>query len=119
MDTYREIIKKNIEYDYLLKQNPFCREQLDGYVELMVEVCCSKQAYMRINGQQFPTEVVKSVFLKLDGTHISYVMECFQNTTSRIKNIRAYTLTALYNSYITKHQYYNSLVSHNMAAQRV
>ncbi len=119
MDTYRQIIQKNIEYDYLLKQNPFCREQLDGYVELMVEVCCSKQAYMRINGQQFPTEVVKSVFLKLDGSHISYVMECFQNTTSRIKNIRAYTLTALYNSYITKHQYYNSLASHVMAAQRV
>jgi len=112
MDNYRQVIQKNIEYEYLLKQNPFCREQLDGYVELMVEVCCSKQAYIRINGQELPTEVVKSVFLKLDETHISYIMECFQNATSRIKNIRAYTLTALYNFYITKHQYYKLLFGH-------
>ena len=69
MDSYRELIQENISYDLLLQENPYDDELIDGYVELMVDVCCSKRPAIRISGEEIPTEVVKSRFLKLNKEH--------------------------------------------------
>ena len=115
MDAYRELIKENIEYDILLQDNPYDRERLDGFVELMAETCCSSRKSIRINQDDMSAEVVKSRFLKLDSGHIRYVMDCLDKNTTLVGNIRAYTLTALFNAPVTISQYYASLVSHDMA----
>lgn len=115
MERYRELIQENISYDLLLQENPYDDGMIDGYVELMVDVCCSRRSYVRISGEEIPTEVVKSRFLKLDKEHISYVMDSMRQNTTRITNIRAYMLSALYNAPLTISQYYTSLVSHDMA----
>ena len=115
MDSYRELIQENISYDLLLQENPYDDELIDGYVELMVDVCCSKRPSIRISGEEIPTEVVKSRFLKLNKEHIGYVMDSMRQNTTRITNIRAYMLSALYNAPLTISQYYTSLVSHDMA----
>lgn len=115
MESYRELIMENIDYDILLERYPYDKDLLDGYVELMLEVCCSTREFVRICGQEVPTEAVKSRFLKLDSGHISYVIDSLKNNTSRIGNIKAYTLAALYNAPVTIGQYYTSLVSHDMA----
>lgn len=115
IDSYRELIKENISYELLLRENPYEDELIDGYVELMVDVCCSSRPSIRISGEEIPTAVVKSRFLKLDKEHISYVMDCMRQNTTRIVNIRAYMLSALYNAPLTISQYYTSLVSHDMA----
>ena len=115
MDLYRELIKENISYDLLLQENPYDDELIDGYVELMVDVCCSSRPSIRISGDEIPTEVVKSRFLKLNKEHIGYVMDSMRQNTTRITNIRAYILSALYNAPLTISQYYTSLVSHDMA----
>lgn len=115
MSAYRELIRENISYDILLQDNPYDRERLDGFVELMVEVCCSSRPTIRINQDDMCTEVVKSRFLKLDSEHIRYVMDCLDKNTTLIGNIRAYTLSALFNAPVTISQYYASLVSHDMA----
>ena len=115
MDSYRELIKENISYDLLLQENPYDDELIDGYVELMVDACCSKRPFIRISGEEIPTEVVKSRFLKLNKEHIGYVMDSMRQNTTRIVNIRAYMLSALYNAPLTISQYYTSLVSHDMA----
>ena len=115
MDLYRELIKENISYDLLLQENPYDDELIDGYVELMVDVCCSSRPSIRISGDEIPTEVVKSRFLKLNKEHIGYVMDSMRQNTTRITNIRAYMLSALYNAPVTINQYYTSLVSHDMA----
>lgn len=114
-NDYRELILENIEYDILLQRNPYDKELLDGYVELMLEVCCSNREYTRICGQDVPTEAVKSRLLKLDAEHITYVMDSLRHNTTKIGNIKAYTLAALYNAPATIGQYYTSLVSHDMA----
>ena len=111
MDTYRDLIKENIDYDGLLLEYPMDAETLDGYVELMVEVCCSGKAYTRVSGENFPTDVVRSRILKLDRDHIGYVLESMRSNTTPIRNIKAYTLAALYNAPVTISQYYTSLVS--------
>ena len=116
MEAYRELIKENIDYDYLLHDHPYDKERLDGFVELMAETCCSSRKSIRINQGDMSTEVVKSRFLKLDSGHIQYVMDCLDRNTTLIGNIRAYTLSALFNAPVTISQYYASLVSHDMAA---
>ncbi len=115
MDSYRELVKENISYDLLLAEHPLDADLLEGYLDLIVEVCCSRQEYIRIGGQDQPAEVVKSRFLKLDKEHISYVLESLQKNTTQVKNVKAYTLTALYNAPATIGQYYASQVSHDMA----
>ena len=77
--------------------------------------CCSTRESVRICGQEVPTEVVKSRFLKLNSEHIGYVMDSLKSNTAKIGNIKAYTLAALYNAPVTMGQYYTSLVSHDMA----
>ncbi len=114
--SYRGLIRQNIEYYDLLKAEPSDKEILDGYVELMVEVCCGQGECVRINGENMPREVVKSRFLKLNREHINYVKESLRKNTTDIKNIKAYTLTALYNAPTTLNQYYTSEISHDMAA---
>jgi len=112
---YRAFVKENIDYEQLLEEHPYDQELIDGYVELIVEVCCSQREYIRVNQEDMPTELVRSRLLKLDKEHISYVMECLSRNTTLVGNIKAYTLSALYNAPITISQHYTSLVSHDMA----
>ena len=115
MDRYRELIQENIDYDLLLTEHPYDEETLEGYVELMVEVCCSRRDFIRIAGEEMAAGVVKSRFLKLNHEHIAYVLDSLSQNTTLVKNIKAYTLAALYNAPTTISQYYASLVSHDLA----
>ncbi len=49
---FRELILENIEYDILLERNPYDKDLLDGYVELMLEVCCSTRESVRSIGKK-------------------------------------------------------------------
>jgi len=115
IDSCRGVIQGNIGYASLLAEHPLDRDLLDGYVELMVEACCSRREYTRISGQEIPTDMVKNRLLKLTREHIGYVMESMQKNTTQVRNIKAYTLAALYNAPVTMGQYYTSQVSHDMA----
>lgn len=115
MDAYRALIHENIGYSELLQDHPYDADLIDGYVELMVEVCCTQRETVRVNQEELPAAVVRSRFLKLNREHILYVMESMQRNTTQVANIRAYTLSALYNAPVTIGQYYTSQVSHDMA----
>lgn len=110
-----EVTLADILGGILLERHPHDRERLDGFVELMAEICCSTRKTIRVNQEDMCTEVVKSRFLKLDSSHIEYVMDCLDKNTALVGNIRAYTLSALFNAPVTISQYYSSLVSHDMA----
>ena len=115
MDAYRALLHENISYGDLLREHPYDADLIDGYVELMVEVCCTRRETVRVNQEELPAAVVRSRFLKLDREHILYVMESMQRNTTQVANIRAYTLSALYNAPVTIGQYYTAQVSHDMA----
>lgn len=115
MDGYRERIRENIDYGLLCREHPYDTEEINGYVELMAETCASRRAYIRVNGEDIPAELVKKRLLKLDGEHIRYVMDSLRQNTTQVVNIRAYTLAALYNAPVTISQYYTAQVSHDMA----
>ena len=89
MDRYRELIQENIDFDLLLQAHPYDTDTLEGYVELLVEVCCSRRDFIRIAGEEMPTGVVKSWFLKLTHEHIAYVLDSLSQNITLVKNIKA------------------------------
>ena len=113
-ESYRELILENIEYDYLIQNRQLDRDRLDELVELMVDTVCSRRETICIAGDDYPAEVVKSRFLKLDSSHIEYVLDRMRENTTYVRNIKKYLLAALYNAPATIGSYYTSLVSHDL-----
>ena len=113
-EIYREIILDNIGYEYLIQDSHIDREQLDEIAELIVDTVCSARKTIRIAGDDYPAEVVKSRFMKLDSSHVQYVMSCMAENTTYVRNIKKYLLAALYNAPVTISNYYSSLVQHDM-----
>ena len=116
IENYRELILENIEYDHLCREFTTYREDLDEIVELMVETVCAKRKTTRIAGSDFPHEVVRSRFLKLDCSHIEFVMECLRNNTTEIRNMKQYLLAVLFNAPTTISNHYTAQVNHDMYA---
>ena len=114
IENYRDLILENIEYDYLCREFATYREDLDEIVELMVETVCARCKTTRIAGSDFPHEVVRSRFLKLDSEHIRFVMDSLQKNTTEVRNIKQYLLTVLFNAPTTISNHYTSLVNHDM-----
>lgn len=114
MESYRELILENIEYDCLKQRFGTYREDLDEIVELLVETVCAKRKTTRIAGADFPHEVVRSRFLKLDSSYIEFVMDCLQKNTTEVRNMKQYLLTVLFNAPTTMSNHYTSQVNHDM-----
>ena len=116
MQSYRDLVLENIEYDHLCREFATYREDLDEIVELIVETVCARRKTTRIAGADFPHEVVRSRFLKLDSSHIEFVMECLHNNTTEIRNMKQYLLTVLFNAPTTISNHYTAQVNHDMYA---
>ena len=112
IDTYREIIKENIEFEALVQRYGY--ERVDELVELMLQTVLSQRPYIRIAGDDYPREVVKSRFLKVNFSHVEYVFDCLDNNTTKVRNIKSYLLAALYNAPTTMDSYYRVEVNHDL-----
>ncbi len=115
MECYRTAIRNNISYECFLSDRGCRKEELDELVELMVDVMMMPDhAVLRIAGAERSAALVKERFLKLDDSHISYVLACLQENTSKVGNIKAYLLASLYNASLTIDNYYRAEVSHDL-----
>ena len=112
IDTYREIIKENIEFEALVQRYGY--ERVDELVELMLQTVLSQRPYIRIAGDDYPCEVVKSRFLKVNFSHVEYVFDCLDSNTTKVRNIKSYLLAALYNAPTTMDSYYRAEVNHDL-----
>ena len=116
IENYRDLILENIEYDHLCREFTTYREDLDEIVELMAETVCAKRKTTRIAGNDFPHEVVRSRFLKLDSEHIRFVMDSLQKNTTEVRNMKQYLLAVLFNAPTTISNHYTAQVNHDMYA---
>ena len=114
MESYRDLILENIEYDHLCREFNTYLEELDEIVELLVETVCAKRKTTRIAGSDFPHEVVRSRLLKLDSSHIEFVMDCMKQNTTEIRNMKQYLLAVLFNAPTTISNHYTTQVNHDM-----
>ncbi len=115
---YEEIIRENLELDILSQDSRFDIARVNEMVEIMLDVVCSTRPTICINGEDMPQQVVKSRFLKLNSSHIEYVLHAMDECPSDIRNIRAYMLTTLYNASLTMDNYYSALVNHDLYGQK-
>ena len=113
-ESYRALILETIEYDVLSQNVQLDKDRLDELVELMVDTVCSNREMIRVAGDDYPAEVVRSRFLKLNASHIEYVLDRMRENTTYVRNIKKYLLAALYNAPVTMDSYYTSLVSHDL-----
>ena len=115
-DIYEEIIKDNIEYDILMQDNRLDKDLINEIVTLILETVCTKRKTIRIAGDDYPAGLVKARFMKLDSSHIEFVLACMSENTTKIRNIKQYLRAVLFNAPSTMNSYYTSLVAHDMAS---
>ena len=111
---YRSLIWENIEYDNLQLTFPNRHELLEGIVDLILETVLCRQDYVLVASNQYPAEIVRSKFLKLNYSHIEYVIDCLRRNTTKVNNIKKYLLAALFNAPSTIDGYYQAEVQHDM-----
>ena len=112
---YEMFLKDQLDVEILKQEYPHDREMIDGILELILDVLCSKRKMIRIAGDDKPVNVVKGRFMKLTIEHIRYVMNCLQENTTKIRSIKQYMLAALYNAPSTIDRYSPAEVNHDMA----
>ena len=116
IEIYRDIIKDNIEYDILIQDPHMDKDRLDEIVDLILETVCTARKTLRIAGDDYPAELVKSKFMKLTSSHIEFVLDCMRENTTKIRNIKQYLRAVLFNAPSTIDSYYTALVAHDMAS---
>ena len=115
IEIYRDIIKDNIEYDILIQDPHMDKDRLNEIVDIILETVCTARKTLRIAGDDYPAELVKSKFLKLTSSHIEFVLDCMRENTTKIRNIKQYLRAVLFNAPSTIDSYYTALVAHDMA----
>lgn len=118
IDNYRALIQDNISYDILKEQYRNSEaDMLDEIVEIMAECVCTRKKTIRIGGEEKPREIVKNRFLKINSSHIEYILDCLKENSSNVRNIKSYLLTTIYNAPTTIGNYYAAKVNHDLYGQ--
>ncbi len=116
---YEEYLHDQLELSILKQDYPYDTEMIDGIVDMMLDVLCSRRKTIQIAGDEKSVNVVKSRFMKLNIEHIRYVMDCLKNNDTKVRNIKQYILAALYNAPSTIDSYYRAEVNHDMATGKI
>lgn len=114
-DTCLEDVKEQLDYPLLAMT--YTDDTPDCILELICDVLCSTSPGTRIGGETIPTPKVQTRFRQLRFEHVAYVLDRLAETTTDIRNIRAYLLTALYNAPLTMGPYYAAAVRRDAARQ--
>lgn len=111
-----EIIKTQINYDYLKKDKIIDQDILDEIIFIVTTTICTeyKDGYINMGEERVPAEAVKSVFFKLSSEHIEYFIDCFNRQTDSITKLSPYIRKSLYYNYGTVSHYYTNRVHHDM-----
>jgi hypothetical protein len=117
--SVRKHFMEQLSFDYLQKRYAYQTEMLEELLELIVDTVCSKRSTIQIAGDSKPLAVVKGVFMKLECSHIQYVMDALQSNATEVKNIKSYLLAMLYNAPLTINSYYTTLFNHDRANGKI
>ncbi|WP_029319327.1 DUF6017 domain-containing protein [Butyrivibrio sp. AE3004] len=114
-NAYAEIVRENLCIDTMLERYPHDTDIIEGIYDLVLETVLCQNPSIWISKNEYPTNLVKSKFLKLNHMHLEYVMGCMKDNTTKVRNIKNYLLSALFNAPTTMGSYYQSEVSHDQA----
>lgn len=112
---YYEYFREQFEFDILLSRYPLDQNLLNTILDLVVETVCTRRKMIRIASDDKPAEIVKSRFMKLESDHICFVIDCFKENKTDVRNVKQYLLAAIYNAPLTIDPYYTAKVNHDMS----
>ena len=118
-ELYRQYLYQSLDIEILKERYPYGVEGIDEIFDIILDVLCSNQKFITISGDKKPINVVKSRFMKLDSSHIQFVIDSMKDKTTKVRNVKKYIVAALYNAPITINNYYSSLVQHDMATGKI
>ena len=107
----RDSVRSQIGYDCLV--TPYNRDRMDEIVELMVEILCTGRETITISGAEYPAELVRERMRKINSMYIEYIFGCLEQNASRVRNIKKYLLTTLFNAPATMGNYYDAQVRYD------
>ena len=113
--VYKDYLDERLELDVLCERYPEDADMLKGIYELVLETLISQKPCICVASNEFPSQVVKSRLLKLDSSHIEYVLKCLKSNTTKVRNIKQYLLTTLFNAPATIQGYYQAEFNYDMA----
>ena len=115
IDGIRNYVRERVDYQSFQGEDEDAREEVDELVEMIVDVLrMPDTAVLRINGNEMPAVLVKEHYYKIRRDHIDYVRWTMRNNYRKVNNIRAYMLTALYNSVLTIGHYYQAEANYDV-----
>ena len=115
IDGIRNYVRDRVDYQSFQGEDEDSREEVDELVEMIVDVLrMPDTAVLRINGNEMPAVLVKEHYYKIRRDHIDYVRWTMRNNSRKVNNIRAYMMTALYNSVLTIGHYYQAEANYDV-----
>ena len=110
-----EYFSQSLEVDLLLRLCPDDEDTIYQIVDLLVDTCATNRKLLRVAGDDKPTEVVRSRFMKLNADHIRFVLKCLAESTAPVRNMKQYLVAALYNAPTTMQLYYQNQTNHDLS----
>ena len=117
-ELLEEYFSHSLEIDLLLRLYPDDEDTIYQIVDLLVDTCSTNRKLLHIAGDDKPAEVVRSRFMKLNADHIRFVLKCFAENSSPIRNMKQYLLASLYNAPTTMQLSYQNQTNHDLAMRR-
>ena len=117
-ELLEEYFSRSLEIDLLLRLCPDDKDIIYQIVDLLVDTCATNRKLLHIAGDDKPAEVVCSRFMKLNADHIRFVLKCFAENSSPIRNMKQYLLASLYNAPTTMQLSYQNQTNHDLANRR-
>ncbi|MBO5211449.1 MAG: hypothetical protein J6B80_05920 [Clostridia bacterium] len=95
--TVNDYVREVIEIDYFDKADrPFAETIANIITEVLI---LPDDASVRISGYNLSAKTVALIFLDIRYEHVAGVMQRFREANYKIKHIKTYLRTALYNSF--------------------
>ena len=113
--AFENFVRENIQYESLISQYPAEKGLIDEIFRTIVDIVAIPRKTVPVNQTDYPYNVVKSQFMKIDRFDVEYMLESLGNTTSKRMSERNYLITTIYNSRNTKMSHYQGRVAHDMA----
>ncbi len=101
----RDRIRAQIEYGCICTVEN--REQIDEFVEIMLEAALTESPVIRIGRErEYPTALVRERFAQINSSHIERILDAILENKTPVHNTKAYLLAALFDAPASKENHY-------------
>ena len=111
-----EELRESTGYNEHMKLgNKIIAKTFDEIIKVLADVMVlNAEDTVTINQTKLPAYIVQERFRSLDSSHMEYLVDALSENEAKIRNVRAFILTAAYNAPSNMDAYYTALVSYDM-----